>query len=404
VNIMAERAATKLDRTKRFLLSAAGLLALAAPVVFGVVHATVSQAQSPPKSTTSDLSGTWQGTLQAGRGLRAVIKISKADGQLKAIFYSIDQGGQPIPVTSIALEKSAVNFSIQGLDVTYLGTLNPDGNSIAGSFTQNGQAHALNLERVAEEDAWPIPASLQPMAADANPEFEVVTIKASDPNNRTVKQFRRYGRHVFTINTNVNDLITYAYGLHEKQIVGGPAWLNIDKFDIDGVPDVEGGADYRQGKGMLQKLLADRFKLTFHRDKQELSVYALVVGKDGPKLTQDTGGPRGVPGSNFNRPGVAGVRNGTMGDFASWMQDYVLDRPVVDQTGLKGTFDFELKWTPDESQYGGRGIRVPPPADNADAPPDLFTAIQEQLGLKLDATKASVNVLVIDHVEKPSPN
>ena len=98
------------------------------------------------------------------------------------------------------------------------------------------------------------------------------------------------------------------------------------------------------------------------------------------------------------------ARNATMAEFAGVMQSAVLDRPVVDQTGLPGRYDFLLRWTPDEFQFGGLGIRVPPPADNADAPPDLYTAIQQQLGLKLESTKAPAEVLVIEHVEKPSEN
>jgi uncharacterized protein (TIGR03435 family) len=93
-----------------------------------------------------------------------------------------------------------------------------------------------------------------------------------------------------------------------------------------------------------------------------------------------------------------------MSDFAGLMQEAVLDRPVLDQTGLNGRFDFHLKWTPDDSQFGGMGAKIPPPTDNATAPPGLYTAIQEQIGLKLDATKALAEVLIIDHVEKPSEN
>jgi len=106
--------------------------------------------------------------------------------------------------------------------------------------------------------------------------------------------------------------------------------------------------------------------------------------------------------------GVLTVQNATMNDFTQLMQSAVLDRPVVDQTGLEGRWDFLLKWTPDESQFGGMGIKVPPPgdagSDAADAPPPLFTAIQEQIGLKLDAGKAPVKVLVLDRIEKPSEN
>jgi uncharacterized protein (TIGR03435 family) len=101
---------------------------------------------------------------------------------------------------------------------------------------------------------------------------------------------------------------------------------------------------------------------------------------------------------------VLTVTNATMSEFCNLMQTAVLDRPVVDQTGLTGKYDFLLKWTPDESQFGGMGIKVPPPSDAADAPPPLFTALPEQTGLKLDAGKADVKVLVMDKVEKPSDN
>jgi uncharacterized protein (TIGR03435 family) len=155
---------------------------------------------------------------------------------------------------------------------------------------------------------------------------------------------------------------------------------------------------------MLQKLIADRFKLAFHRDKKELSVSALPVGKTGPKLTKSEGDPNGLPGLFFRGLGVLPARNANMGDLAGVMQGAVLDRPVVDQTGLSGRFDFTLTWTPDESQFGGLGIKVPPPTDDAAAPPGLFTAIQEQLGLRLESTKAPVEVFIVDRVDKPSEN
>ena len=93
-----------------------------------------------------------------------------------------------------------------------------------------------------------------------------------------------------------------------------------------------------------------------------------------------------------------------MADLAGVMQGAVLDRPVVDQTGITGRYDFTLTWTPDEFQFGGLGMKVPPPSGDAAAPPDLFTAFQQQLGLKLESTKAPADILVIDHVEKPSEN
>jgi uncharacterized protein (TIGR03435 family) len=161
----------------------------------------------------------------------------------------------------------------------------------------------------------------------------------------------------------------------------------------------------KQWKGMIQKLIVERYKFTFHRDKKELSVYVLSVAKTGPKLTKSEGDPNGLPGLFFRgRPGDLGVRNANMADFAGLLQGAVLDRPVVDQTGLTGRFDFTLNWTPDDSQFAGMGAKIPPPTDGANAPPSLYTAIQEQIGLKLDATKALADVIVIDHLEKPSEN
>jgi bla regulator protein blaR1 len=376
---------------KKFLFGMATLAALSGAALFA-----------------QDLTGTWQGALQAGgRELRTVIKISTADGGgLRAVMYSIDQGAQPMPVNPVTVQGSTVKMSIPGIGGTYEGRLEADGNSITGTWTQGPNPMTLNLKRVTAETAWAIPAPPappKPMAPDASPVFEVATIKPSDPD-RPGKAFTVRGRQFATINTTLGDIITFAYGIHAKQITGGPAWLETEKYDLSAQPDGEGQPNERQWKTMLQKLLADRFKLAFHRDKKELSVYAITVGKNGPKLTKSEGNPNGLPGLFFRGLGNLPVTNATMADFAGVMQGAVLDRPVVDQTGLSGRWDFTLKWTPDEFQFGALGVRVPPPTNAADAPPDLFTAVQEQLGLKLDSTKAPAEVFVIDRVEKPSEN
>jgi uncharacterized protein (TIGR03435 family) len=213
------------------------------------------------------------------------------------------------------------------------------------------------------------------------------------------------GRQFSTVNTTLTDLITFAYGIHAKQITGGPGWLETEKYDVAAQPGGEGQPNDKQWKGMVQKLLADRFKLTFHRDKKELAVYAITVGKNGPKLTKSEGNPSGLPGLFFRGLGVLPATNATIADLAGVMQGAVLDRPVVDQTGLTGRWDFTLTWTPDEFQFAGMRGGMPPPAnDAAAAAPDLFTAMQEQLGLKLESTKAPAEVFVIDRVAKPTDN
>ena len=356
-----------------------------------------------------DLTGTWQGTLvvPGGKEVRLVIKVTKGEGSaMRGVFYSIDQGGQSIPVNPVTLQGSAVKMSIPGIGGSYEGKLEADADSITGSFKQGPAPLPLNLKRATATTAWAIPEPPpppKPLAADATPEFEVATIKPATPD-RQGKGFMVRGRQFSTVNTSLADLITFAYGIHAKQIIGAPAWVDTEKFDLAAQPNGEGQPNDKQWKAMVQKLLADRFKLAFHRDKKELSVYAIVVGKNGPKLTksESTGN---LPGLFFRGLGNLPAINATMADFAGVMQSAVLDRPVVDQTGITGRWDFTLLWTPDEFQFGGIGVKPPPPpANNAAAPPDLFTAFQEQLGLKLESTKAQAEVFVIDKVAKPSEN
>jgi uncharacterized protein (TIGR03435 family) len=407
--------ARKLRSSKKMILNLAGIVAVTMLVVFGPLQVNRANAQATPPApeqaatpaVAQGIADIWQGTLHAGQDLRTVLKITKAaDGSYKADFYSIDQGGQPIPVTKITLEGSTVKYSITPFDLKYEGKLSADGKTIEGSSTQGGNSLPLTFTRATSATEWAIPKPpppIPPMAADANPSFEVATIKPTKPD----EQGRRLvwtGRRMETLNTPLSFLISFAYGMHAKQIIGLPAWADTAKFDITAQPDTEGRPTDKQLKGMLQKLLADRFKLTFHQDKRELSVYVLSVTKTGQKLTKSEGDPNGLPGLFFQGLGKLNVRNATMKDFTGLMQNAVLDRPVVDQTELAGRFDFTLNWTPDDSQFGGMGAKVPPPTDSADAPPNLYTAIQEQIGLKLEATKAPADVLVIDHVEEPSAN
>jgi uncharacterized protein (TIGR03435 family) len=319
-------------------------------------------------------------------------------------MYSIDQGGQPIPVNTVTLQGAAFKFVITPIDVVYAGTLSDDGKSITGSATQHGQTHTMNFSLTTPENAWAIPEPPKPMAPDANPGIEVATVKPSDPN-KPGKLFSIHGRHVFTINTTMNDLVTFAYGLHVKQIVGAPDWFATQKYDVDAIPDVEGQPDTKQFKIIFQKVLTERFMLKFHRDKKELAVYAITVSKTGPKLTKSERKPSDPNDFMFHKLGGLRVGNATMVDFAEGMQGAVMDKPVVDQTGLTDRYDFTLDWTPDDSQFSAFGPRPPtPPSDDPNAPPSLYTAMQEQLGLRLEPTKAMADVIVIDHVEKPSEN
>jgi uncharacterized protein (TIGR03435 family) len=213
--------------------------------------------------------------------------------------------------------------------------------------------------------------------------------------------------------SSVQDLLSFAYNVQSKQIVNGPAWVGSDRFDIDALPDAEGVPNSQQIRVMIQKLLADRFKLTFHHEQREMEAYVLEVGKSGPKMTVNESKGT-LPGLGFGAgPGGVTLRagNATMGDLTGFLQILVLDRPVVDRTGLTARYDLKCTFTPDDSQFNGHPPHIPttPGADGstaseAAAAPSLYEAMQEQLGLKLTAEKTQVDVIVIDHVEKPSAN
>ncbi|HEY2469929.1 MAG TPA: TIGR03435 family protein [Terracidiphilus sp.] len=244
---------------------------------------------------------------------------------------------------------------------------------------------------------------LPPMPADANPAFEVATIKPSDTSAPHGTFIRHNGRRIIAYNISLGLLITYAYSLHAKQIVNGSPTLLTSHFDIDGVPDIDGHPNINQTRLMFQKLLVSRFKLAFHYESRELPVYAIQLAKNGSKLTPTTRKAGDSTEFTHTCEAVLTVRNYSVADVAKGMQEVFLDKPVVDQTGLHDRYDFDLKWTPDDSQ-----IYCPAdPArarDDPNAPPGLYTAIQEQLGLKIVLTKAPIQVMVIDHAETPSEN
>jgi uncharacterized protein (TIGR03435 family) len=353
------------------------------------------------------LVGNWQGTLETGQGdgLRIVVKIAGDDGRYHGALYSIDQGGDAIAMTSVSLKGGDVAFAITVIGLTYKGTLNPDGNSISGSSTQGKETHALNLKRVSEEETWAIPGPVKPMAKDAQPDFEVVTVKPSKPNTPG-KSIDFDGRRVTAQNFNMDDLISFAYGLHSRQIIGAPGWFDSELFDIDGIPDVPGEPSEKQTGVLLQKLLVERFGLKFHHEQRELSVFAITVAKGGPKMTVSAPGQENDDDFSFARLGNLTVGNMTMADFAQWMQRSVTDRPIVDQTGLTEHYDFKLKWTPDDSQFAqfrSTGA-VPRKREGANAPPPLDVAMRQQIGLDIKPVKAMVDVIVIDHMEQPSAN
>jgi uncharacterized protein (TIGR03435 family) len=323
VLIMTERVAEKLGFNRKLLLGAAGLMAIALPVIFGLLHATQSLAESQ---------------AQSGGG--------------KAPVYE---------VASIKPNKSGDNKTRMGYS--------PDGFSATES--------------------------------------------------------------------NLQMLLMEAYGVNPHQISGAPDWLNSERYDIEARTDSSTADELRKLNGderraerqrMLQALLADRFKLTVHRETKELPVYVLVVAKGGPKFHEAKPGDtypngmklpdgRGGAGLMFMGSGELTAQGLPLAPLVRELS-LQLGRTVIDKTGLTGNYDFSLKWTSDAT-VGAFGERLAPRATGGtegsqpgtggtsepeSSGPSIFTAMQDQLGLKLQSEKGPVETLVIDHVEKPSAN
>jgi uncharacterized protein (TIGR03435 family) len=384
----------------------ASVLALSLSLL-NVLPAALRAQAAPAAAAAQNIEDTWQGTLHAGKDLRTVVKISKgADGTLQAQWYSIDQTPRPLPVKATTFRDGELRMNLEDIDGVYTGKLSPDGSTIVGDWKQGGQTLPLILARATKETMWAIPEPpkpVAPMAADADPSWEVATIKPAAPDAKG-KGFGGAPRQFKTFNTTLNDIISFAYDVNAKQIVGGPAWMETDKFDITtGEPDQPGAPSQKQLKSMLRKLMADRFGLKFHPGKKDISAYVLTVAKGGPKMTKNETGDHQGASFYFTKLGNLVFRDDTIDDFCHGMQGAVFDRPVVNHTGLEGHWDGLLKWTPDETQFQVFGVKIVPD-ESPDAPPPIFTAIQEQIGLKLDAEKTAVDVMILDHAEKPSDN
>ena len=254
------------------------------------------------------------------------------------------------------------------------------------------------------------------------PPFDVVSIKPDKSDSGMVRIMTKPDGYSAT-NVSLKMIIQGAYGIREDLISGVPGWGDSERYDIDAKvagPDVEvlKKLSPEQRRLMLQSILQDRFKLKAHTETKQLPVFELFVAKGGPKLKEATPGDtytNGIKGPDgVARGGMMRVGRGQATGQALPMTSVVnmlsqqLHRTVIDKTGLTGKYDLELTWTPEE----GEGMGHPPPAGDAQradpssdsSGPSIFTAVQEQLGLKLQSAKGPVETLVIDNVEKPSEN
>jgi uncharacterized protein (TIGR03435 family) len=242
----------------------------------------------------------------------------------------------------------------------------------------------------------------QPSAAPKH--FDVAAIKPNTDNDNRFMLRRPVGGAFRATGVTLRMLILNAYDVHAFQVSNDPGWVRTERWDIEAkAEDMQGIAPMDVYREMLRGLLEDRFQLKLHRETKELAVYELVVTKNGSKLVPHKGEGRGIrtgPGSlSFQSIGIAGL---------AAQLSMILGRAVIDKTGLAGEYDFTLQYAPEPGQGGPEALGLPP--QNYTAPPvdpnrpSIFTAVQEQLGLRLESQKGQVEILVVDQVERPSEN
>jgi uncharacterized protein (TIGR03435 family) len=254
------------------------------------------------------------------------------------------------------------------------------------------------------------------------PEWAVISIKPNKAEDHGMRFFFTPDGISFN-NIPVQMILRQAFDLQDDLIFGAPDWVKSDRYDVEAKVD---GADvaalktipYDQRSVMLQSLLADRFKLVTHTETRTLPVYELHIAKSGSKLHLATPGdtyPHGLKGPDgaASHGGIMRIERGQFTGQAVSLTvlakqlSQQLHRTIVDKTGLTGNYDFDLRWAPEQDLGSGppgpegSAHDAPPPTDSG---PSVFTALEEQLGLKLESTKGPVKTLVIDHIDKPSEN
>jgi uncharacterized protein (TIGR03435 family) len=254
---------------------------------------------------------------------------------------------------------------------------------------------------------WMALSAQTPITTSVDAAFEVTSIKPNKSGATNSSTSGRAGSFTAS-NVTARQLIVYAYRLRPFQLAGGPGWINSDRFDIQARPPENAKPD---NPAMTRALLRDRFKLAAHTETRQEQIYALVLaradGRLGPQLKVSTQkcdpaqpGVASPCGTNTSVNDTVGRMTGTgqsMEGLVNTLGSFGLSRMVLDRTGLKGQFDFEVRWTPDNL----RGAAAPAQANDA---PSIFAALQEQLGLRLESQRGPVEFLVVDRIEPPTPD
>jgi uncharacterized protein (TIGR03435 family) len=286
---------------------------------------------------------------------------------------------------------SLLEFKMRALRISPQGPAIPTALLLAAALAPTALGDPPQYPSQAPAVAGP---AAQPLA------FAVASVKLTLPEIRGSRAFAPgAGDRLSLQGMPLRALIQLAYTLPPDMVSGGPSWVDDTRYNVEARAEVK--ATQQQRLEMLKTLLAERFRLTFHYESKETSTYMLTTGKNGPKMKERKPGDGGEPSGIRDTGSLHYVcRDTSMAWFARYLESTVLSRPVADKTGLSGTYDFDLSWRPDDSQFKGRfaGSR-----EAESDLPDLFTALKN-IGLRLETAKSLVQFLRIDHAEKPSEN
>ena len=358
-------------------------------VVAGLLFAAALNAQT--------VSGVWQGSVPAPANPQENMRLAftvdqKPDGTLHGNLRVVDRG-YTMPLAATKFSPPNVAFEVDGL-VSFHGKLSADGNSIAGTWTQGKLSSPLTLSLATADTLWKPEVALDAMAANADPEYEVATIKPGSPDEQhslydlSARDFKGTG-------ITAEELIKVAYNVRGRQVLGGPAWLNQTRYDIVAKPDTPGQPTRDQTRVMVHKLLTERFHLVSHVEQKEYPVLALTLDPKRPPPPPSD--PKVDLSGMFARPDgediVLTFTATTIHDLIGFVMNTFQARQLVDETGLTGTYNLTL--------------RIPGVAQNRPTDEEIGNALvnaAEHAGFKLVPRKGSLPVVVVDHIDPPTPN
>ncbi|HWB33528.1 MAG TPA: TIGR03435 family protein [Acidobacteriaceae bacterium] len=366
-----------------------------------IVIAFIPLRAQPPTSTPApSITGTWQGTINYGLRSNRIVVILKngPDGSLHGgLKYIDDDFG--LAFTSITFTAPDLALIQDMTGMAFHGQLSADGRSIAGAFTQGKQSYPLTLSLATPDTLW---KSQRPaaMAADADPAFEVAAIKPALPNE-IHPSFNRSGPEFHATGTSAAELIKIVYQVRGRQLIDMPPWLEDTKFDITAKSNIPGSASEDQMRIMIKKLLAERFHLVCHTGTQDFPALVMTLDPKGPTPTPSDPDFNAHNAMFYQETGgdiVLHLSGADMPFFLKTLMDRYRDKQIVDQTGLTGAFDIMLRIS------GGASKTETGSGGTNDEIGVAYLAAAEHAGFKFTSKKVPVPVVIIDHIDPPTPN